>query len=195
MDHADPVTLGGIAQASPNAQFVITGWSHSVLDEADIAPGRRIVPQAEQPFSLGGARVTAIPAAHYELEHDAERGYRWLGFVIEWNGVTFYHSGDTIVFPGYVERLKALPRADVALVAANGRDAYRDTFGVIGNLLPREAAWLAKELGWDVVMSGHNDMYPWNTIPAGALADELRLLNPRQKHHALQPGELYLYVK
>ncbi len=194
LDHADPLTLGPLASASPQARFVISGWSQAVLDEADIAPARRIVPPTDGSIQLGNARLTAIPAAHYELEHD-ERGYRWLGFVIEWNSVTFYHSGDTIIYPGYLERMKALPRADVALVAANGRDAYREQYGVIGNLMPVEAAWLAKELGWDVLIGGHNDLYSWNTIPAGALPDALRGLHPRQKHHALQPGELFLYVR
>ena len=187
-------TLAPIAQASPEARFVITGWSQSLLDEADIAPGRRIVAPTDQTIQLGGAQLTAIPAAHYALEHD-ERGYRYLGFVIEWNGVTFYHSGDTLVYPGYLERLKALPRADVAMVAANGRDAYREQYNVVGNLLPAEAAWLAQELGWDMLIGGHNDQYLWNTIAAGALADEVGRLNPRQKYHALQPGELLLYVR
>ena len=194
LDHTDPLTLGPIAQASPDAQFVISGWAQNMLDEVDIAPGRRIVPPTDQAIQLGGARVTAIPAAHYDLDHD-ERGYRYLGFIIEWNGVTLYHSGDTLVYPGYVERMRALPRADVAIVAANGRDAYREQYNVVGNLLPVEAVWLAQELGWDMLISGHNDQYLWNTIAAGALADELRRLNPRQKYHALQPGELLLYVR
>jgi hypothetical protein len=61
--------------------------------------------------------------------------------------------------------------------------------------MPLEAAWLAKELGWDMLIGGHNDLYSWNTIAAGALADELRKLNPRQKYHTLQPGELLFYVR
>jgi L-ascorbate metabolism protein UlaG (beta-lactamase superfamily) len=194
LDHADPLTLGPLAQASPEAKFVISGWTQGVLDEADIAPGRRIVPPTDSTIQLGNARLTAIPAAHYDLDHD-ERGYRWLGFVIEWNGVTFYHSGDTLVYPGYLERLKVLPRADVAMVAANGRDVYKEQYGVIGNLQPIEVAWLAKELGWDMLIGGHNDLFSWNTLAAGALADELRRLNPRQKYHTLQPGELYFYVR
>lgn len=194
LDHTDPLTLGPIASASPQAKFVITGWSQSILDEVDIAPGRRIVPPTDGSIQLGSARLTAIPAAHYALEHD-ERGYRWLGFIIEWNGVTFYHSGDTLVYPGYVDRLKALPKADVAMVAANGRDAYREQYNILGNFHPVEAAWLAKELGWDMLIGGHNDLFPWNTIAAGALSDELRKLNPQQKHHLLQPGELLLYVR
>lgn len=194
LDHTDPATLAPIAQASPQARFVISGWAHAPLDEAKIAPERRIVPPGDSPIALGSARLTAIPAAHYERESDA-RGERWLSLLLEWNGVTFFHSGDTIIYPGYLDRLKALPRADVAMLAINGRDAHRDKDGVTGNLHPREAAWLAQELGWDMLISGHNDLFPWNTIPAGALADALQAMHPRQKHHTLQPGELMLYVR
>ena len=146
-DHTDPLTLGPLAQASPDATFVISGWAQNVLDEAKIPPGRRMVAPEKGSAQLGNMRLTSVPAAHYNLDHD-ERGYRWLGFVIEWNGVTFYHSGDTLVYPGYLERLKALPQADIAMLAVNGRDAYRDQFNVVGNLWPKEAAWLTAECGW-----------------------------------------------
>jgi L-ascorbate metabolism protein UlaG (beta-lactamase superfamily) len=195
LDHTDQFTLGPLAKASPQAKFVITGWSHASLDEAAIEPMRRIVPVAGQPIQLGNLRLTVVPSAHYQLEHDEQKGYRWFGFLIEWNGVTLYHSGDTIIYPGYVERLRELPRADIAILAVNGRDAYRDSFDVRGNLHPAEAVWLAKELGWDTLIGGHNDLYLWNTIGAGELYDAARKFHPRLKVHTLQPGELYLYVR
>lgn len=194
-DHTDWLTLGPLAQASPQAQFVITGWSHGILDKANIPANRRIVPTAMQPIQLGPMKLTALPSAHYEKEFDDAKGYRWLGFMIEMNGVTFYHTGDTVIYPGYLDMLRQQPQADVALVAVNGRDAYRDSFNITGNLLPAEAAWLAQELGWDVLLGGHNDLFTWNSIGAGELADAVRQLHPRQKLHVLQPGELYFYVK
>jgi L-ascorbate metabolism protein UlaG (beta-lactamase superfamily) len=194
-DHTDPATIGPIAAASPQAQFVITGWSQHLLDKAGIAPERRVVPTAMQPVQYGDLRLTALPSAHYNVEEDAAKGHRWLGFLIDWNGVTFYHSGDTIIYPGYTEMMKALPKIDVGMLPVNGRDAYRDSYGWTGNLLPLEAAWLSQQLGWDVLIAGHNDLFIWNTVGAGELPDALRRLNPRQKMHVLQPGELYLYVK
>ncbi len=100
-----------------------------------------------------------MPSGHYGLEFDQPRGWRWLGFHIQWNGVTFYHSGDTIIYPDYLERLRALPRIDVGLLAANGRDAWCESEGVIGNLHPKEAVWLAKEFGWDMLIGGHTMTY------------------------------------
>jgi L-ascorbate metabolism protein UlaG (beta-lactamase superfamily) len=194
-DHTDPATLGPIAAASPQAKFVITGWSQHLLDKAGIAPERRIVPTVMQPMQFGDLRLTALPSAHYAVEEDAAKGHRWLGFLIEWNGVTFYHSGDTIIYPGYLEMMKTLPKIDVGMLPVNGRDAYRDSYGWTGNLLPLEAAWLSQQLGWDVLIAGHNDLFIWNTVGAGELPDALRRLNPRQKMHVLQPGELYLYVR
>ncbi|GIV84992.1 MAG: MBL fold metallo-hydrolase [Candidatus Roseilinea sp.] len=195
LDHTDADTIGPIAQASPQATFVITGWSRAIADAAGIPPDRRVTPAVGQPFSIGDARVTALPSAHYQLQEDPLQGHRWLGFLIEWNGVTLYHSGDTVIYPGYLEMLKAQPRADVAIVPVNGRDAYRESLGIIGNLLPLEAAWLARELGWDVLIPGHNDLFIRNCINPGELPDAIRQFNPRQKMHILQPGELYLYVK
>lgn len=193
LDHTDPLTLGPLALASPQARFVISGWATGPLDEAAIAAERRLVPPLGEPIELGPLRLTAVASAHYALEHD-ERGERWLGFLIEWNGVTLYHSGDTLIYPGYVETLRGLPQADIAILAVNGRDARRDSFNITGNLLPDEAAWLAGELGWGLLLNGHNDLYTWNTITAGALAEACARLNPRQRLHTLQPGELYLFM-
>jgi L-ascorbate metabolism protein UlaG (beta-lactamase superfamily) len=194
-DHTDAGTLGPIATASPGAKFVITGWSHGILDKAGIDPSRRIVPTVMQPMQLGGFKVTALPSAHYNVENDPEKGHRWIGFLIEVNGIVFYHSGDTIIYPGYLDMLKAQPKIDVGMLAVNGRDAYRDSYNWTGNLMPMEAAWLSQQLAWDVLIAGHNDLFIWNTVGAGELADALRIRNSRQKMHTLQPGELYLYVK
>lgn len=194
LDHTDPLTLGPLASASPQARFVVSGWAQAALDEAGIAPERHITPPVDQPLELNGIRIWAVPAAHYQVEYDPRKGYRWLSYLIEWNGVTFFHSGDTLIHPGYLERLKALPPADVALVAVNGRDARREAEDVLGNLLPAEAAWLAGELGWDVLLAGHNDLYPWNTLPAGEVLNAIQRIRPRQKFHFLQPGELFYYI-
>ena len=113
-----------------------------------VAPERRIVPPTDAPIQLGAATLWALPAAHYTVEQDTARGQRWLSFLLQLNGVTFFHGGDTLIYPGQLERLQALPRADIALMACNGRDAIRDAQQITGNLYPDEAVWLAGQLGW-----------------------------------------------
>jgi L-ascorbate metabolism protein UlaG (beta-lactamase superfamily) len=198
LDHLDPLTIDQVAKASPQAKFVASAWCLSLLAELDIAAERVIVPPALEPVTLPGStvRLTAIPSAHYEKEYDATKGYRWLGYLIEWNGVTFYHAGDTIIYPGYLEMLQKLPPIDVGMLPVNGRDYYRETIlGAIGNLLPVEAAQMAHDLGWDVLIPGHNDLFTGNAIPNAQIIDALERLAPRQKFKMLQPGELYYYVK
>ena len=193
LDHTDPLTLGPLALASPQARFICSGWAQTLLDEAGIASQRRIIPNSAEPLVFGDLRIGIVPSAHYGLEFDQQKGWRWLGFHIQWNGVTFFHSGDTILYPGYPERLCALPKIDVGMLPTNGRDACRESEGVIGNLQPEEAVWLAKELGWDVLIGGHNDLFLWNSVPAGSLAAAVSRINPNQKFHTLQPGELLVY--
>jgi L-ascorbate metabolism protein UlaG (beta-lactamase superfamily) len=196
LDHLDPLTAGPAAQASPQARFIAPGWCRELLNDLGIGDDRVIYPTALEPFSLGSMRVTAVPSAHYEKEYDPQKGYRWLGYLIEWNGVTFYHAGDTIIYADYIETLKRLPTPDVALLPVNGRDYYREVvIGATGNLLPAEAARLAHDLGWDTLIPGHNDLYPNNTIPAWEIMTALAAIAPRQKFKILQPGELYYYVR
>jgi L-ascorbate 6-phosphate lactonase len=199
IDHLDPQTIKGVAVASPNAQFIVTGWSLEIMaNDAGVSRDRVMVPEALKAQSLPGTslRLTAIPCAHYDKEHDAQKGYRWLGYIIEWNGVTFFHGGDTIIYDGYVDMLRGLPTPDVAILPINGRDWYRETdLGAIGNLWPIEAARLASDLGWDTLIFGHNDLYPKNAIPASMLSQAIEQIAPRQKHKVLQPGELLYYVK
>ena len=108
----------------------------------------------------------------------------------------FYHAGDTIIYDDYIETLKRLPLPDVVMLPVNGRDYHRETeFDVTGNLLPVEAARLARDLSWDVLIPGHNDLYPNNTIPFGEIVHALETTAPRQKYKILQPGELFYYVK
>jgi L-ascorbate 6-phosphate lactonase len=194
LDHTDPLTLGPLAEASPESRFIISGWAHPILDEAGIAPSRRIVPIVLQQIDLDGIKITAVPAAHYTLECDDLSGCRFISYLIEWNGITFFHSGDTLLYPGYLQTLNNLARINVAMLAVNGRDAYRESFDVLGNLLPTEAVWLAKELGIDMLIGGHNDLFLWNTIRSGDLADAVRQHNSRQKFVTLQPGELFYYI-
>ena len=197
-DHLDTDTVGPIARNAPQTVFVAPGWCTDILLGLGIAAERIITPKALEPMQLAGSDVTltAVPSAHYEKTYDEAKGYRWIGYMIEANGVTFYHAGDTIIYPDYIETLKALPTPDVAMLPVNGRDYYRETeMHAVGNLLPVEAVRLAKDFGWDTLIVGHNDMYPHNTIPYSGIIDALEKVAPRQKYKVLQPGELMYYVK
>jgi L-ascorbate metabolism protein UlaG (beta-lactamase superfamily) len=194
VDHTDPQTLGPLAKASPTATIVCSAWSRDMLLAAGVPAARILVPALDERHTLEGLAFTALPSAHYGLDAEPGRGHRWLGFLIEINGVRLYHSGDTILHDGLVARLER-QAVDVACLPVNGRDYWRERNGIIGNLDGREAAQLAAAIGADVLIPMHNDMFALNHASPAMLADFLDRHHPRQKHHWLQPGELYLYVK
>jgi L-ascorbate 6-phosphate lactonase len=105
IDHTDPETLLPLASASPEARFICPSTSRDTLEEAGLDRDRITVPEVGEPLEVAGATATAVPSAHTELERDPEGGYPYLGYVIEWNGVTLYHAGDTVIYDGLIETL------------------------------------------------------------------------------------------
>ncbi|MGJ3239202.1 MAG: MBL fold metallo-hydrolase [Anaerolineae bacterium] len=197
-DHLDPLTVAGIAQASPQARFVTNGWSRDILLEMGYDAERIITLISGERVQIDDTSmfVTAVPGAHYEVLHEVGKGYRWIGFLIEWNGVTLYHAGDTIIYPDYIAQLQAFPPIDLAIMPVNGRDYYRETVAnAIGNLLPAEVAQLARDMDWDMLIPGHNDLYPNNAIPDSEIVSALSHYAPQQKYKLMKPAELYYYVK
>jgi L-ascorbate 6-phosphate lactonase len=193
-DHTDPETLGPLAHVSPHARFIGPSSSREVFRSLAISDDCILVPPIDAPQTFGPLTFTAIPAAHYDLERDAQGGYLYLGFILHLNGVTLYHAGDTILYDGLVERLRQSV-IDIACLPVNGRDGWRERRGMIGNLDGREAAELAATIGADVLIPMHNDLFAANHVTPAVLADCLDRTYPRQKYHWLQPGELYFYIR
>ncbi len=194
IDHTDPDTVLPLSEASPEARFVAPFTSRDALVDAGLREDRVVVPEVGEPFEVSGATVTAVPSAHTELEYDAERGYPYLGYVIEWNGVTVYHAGDTVVYDGMVETLSSLD-IDVAFVPINGRDYFRTSRGIIGNTGFREAAELAETLDVGLLVPTHYDLIEGNTADPGRFVSHLYATNPMRPHKLLHPGELLYFVK
>lgn len=194
LDHTDPDTLRPLLAAAPRAPVVVSRQGADLLRAASIDPRRLIVPRLGETHAHGDLRWTAVPAAHETVAIDAEGYSRWMGFVIECNGVTLFHAGDTIPCDELHAALEG--RAiDLALVPINGRDYYRNQQDLLGNCLPREAAELAQRIGAQVLIPIHNDLFDSNRLNPAQLWDELDRRFPYLRCHALQPGELYLYVR
>jgi L-ascorbate 6-phosphate lactonase len=193
-DHTDVATLEPLLQASPNAQLVVSLQSVAMLAEAGVAVERTQVPQLGRDYMLKDTRYRALPAAHYELEIDEERRSRWMGFALTCGSITLLHTGDTILIPELYQALEDT-QVDLALLPFNGRDYHREQQGLIGNFLPREAAQFAHDIGAEVLIGMHNDLFATNRLNPAELWDDLDRRFPWQRCHLLQPGELYLYVK
>ena len=168
-DHMDPETLAAVTARHPACRFVVPAaeLNHAL---AIGLPAERVLPiDAGQSLSLGEEGraphdlvVTAVAAAHETLERDDSHRHRFLGYVIETEGLAVYHSGDTVVYPGLAENLAGLS-IDLALLPVNGRDAQRTSRGVPGNMTADEALRLCNAVGIPLLVPHHFGMFAFNT--------------------------------
>jgi L-ascorbate metabolism protein UlaG (beta-lactamase superfamily) len=183
-DHLDAETLGQLLSVNPKLELVIPEANREFVVD-------RLKTMAELPRGLdagqfttfGPFKIHAVPAAHESVEMDANGRHKYLGYVVEFEGWTVYHSGDTLLYDGMVDRLRRLP-IDVALLPVNGRVAERR---VAGNLNGREAATLAREICARLVIPCHYEMFEFNT----AAPDEFvtACLELGQPQRVLRAGE------
>jgi L-ascorbate metabolism protein UlaG (beta-lactamase superfamily) len=131
-----------------------------------------------------GPDIIPIASAHEGLDADDAGHHRYLGYIFELGfGPRIYHSGDTVLYDGMVERLRPF-NIDVAILPINGRAPERR---VAGNLWGREAAWLAKEIGAKLVIPCHYDMFEFNTATPDEFVVECQRLG--QRYRVLKLGE------
>jgi L-ascorbate metabolism protein UlaG (beta-lactamase superfamily) len=193
-DHLDLDTLPILARVSPQARFVLPGRSARILAETGVTRERILVPPAGDPIAvLPGLALTAVPAAHEELEHEPGLGHRFFGYVLDAEGVRVYHSGDTLVYPGLLEFLQR-HRVGVGLVVINGRDDVRRKRGIVGNMTYREAADLAEAAGFDVTIPLHYDLFDANGEWPGNFVNDLYERHPHRTVLVLGRGAGVLYT-
>lgn len=184
-DHLDVPTWTRIADASPDARFVVPEPLVPLVREAGIAADRIAGARPGTPLILGGLRVTAVPARHgvwiedgYSLGDDPPGAPRWVGYVVEIDGVRLYHAGDSLADPAIVGAVQPL-RPEIAFLPINGRDPERERRGIVGNMTPDEAAQLALELGVRLAVPIHFDTIRGNEGSPGDFIAALSARDPR----------------
>jgi L-ascorbate metabolism protein UlaG (beta-lactamase superfamily) len=163
-DHLDAETLQPLLAAAPGAKLIAAAANVDFVTErlgADLSP--RFVPVAQgKRVTVNGFTLEAVPAAHEALSPT------FTGFIVSTGPFRIYHSGDTVLFPGMVERLKPFA-VDLAFLPINGRAPARR---VAGNLDGIEAARLARDIGARCVVPCHYEMFEFNTASPVAFAGE-----------------------
>ena len=172
-DHLDAETLIPLMQVNPSAALVIPEANRQfVADRLGIDPELPIGLDVGEQAEVAGFHLTGVPAAHEEIERDESGRMTHLGYIAEFGPWTIYHSGDTVRYAGMADRLREWS-IDVAFLPINGRSPERR---VAGNLDGEEAARLARDIGAQVVIPCHYDMFEFNTAstePFQAEADRL----------------------
>lgn len=159
-DHLDAETLQPLLQHNPHLNFIIPEANRDFVVERvgctlDFPQGLN----DGQSLTFGPFTIHGVPAAHNELERDAQGRCRFMGFVLEFGSWKIYHSGDTLWYEGMVDVLKPF-QVDIALLPINGNDPTR---GVAGNLNAQEAVALGLAIQAKLVIPHHYDLFAFNT--------------------------------
>lgn len=165
-DHMDPETLAVISR-NRSVRFVVPSAivAHAV-EKVGLDPDRIIpINAGETVEPAPGIRVSAVPAAHEELEANARGEYLALGYVIHLNGTfSLYHSGDCVPYEALKSWLGEVRRIDLGILPVNGRDAQRTAAGVWGNFTLDEALELCSEVPFQQMIVAHFGMFDFNTV-------------------------------
>lgn len=189
-DHMDPGTVPGLLAASPHASYVIPRAHRDHVLHWGVRKERLVLADADAPLHLAEVDLTPVPAAHDDFDVVEGVGYPYMGFVLRMNGVALYHSGDTIPYPGLVERLRP-KRLDAAFLPINGRDLRRQELGTPGNCTVEEALCLARLVESRVLVPHHYDMFTFNTVDIAAFRKRAADLYPTQDVLVMECGREY----
>jgi L-ascorbate 6-phosphate lactonase len=193
-DHLDPESLRGLAAASPGAIFVCPCTEAARMTEEAVIPPEQLRPMdAGERLELPGLHITAIKSKHESFDEHPALGFPYLGYVVETGGLTFYHSGDTILYEGLLRTLQHWPHYDALFLPINGRDADRFLSGCLGNFTFQEAAELAGELQPALVVPSHYDMFVGNQEDPAKFTRFLEAKFPGVPHWVGRAGERVLF--
>jgi L-ascorbate metabolism protein UlaG (beta-lactamase superfamily) len=173
LDHLDEEFLPLLAESSPGVRIVVP--RPVVEDVGRIVGVERVVGVApgEDIRLTDDVSLKVVPAWHGLERAD---GYstgegRFLGYVVETPSLTLYHSGDTLATEELVDHVRDAG-VDVAFLPINGRDAFREARGLVGNMSFREAVELATQIGASTLVPIHWDLFSGNTESPGHCVDE-----------------------
>jgi len=183
-DHLDGETLIPLMEVNSEIKIIVpTANKFFASQRLQTSPENLIGLNDNQSTAIGGFQVSAVPSAHEELEQDKDGNHRYLGYLIEFDDWTVYHSGDTMLYDGIVDILKSWS-IDVALLPINGSVPARR---VSGNLDGKEAVELAKSIGAKLVIPCHYQMFTFNTVSTELFVKSAETTG--QAYQLLQAGE------
>jgi L-ascorbate metabolism protein UlaG (beta-lactamase superfamily) len=175
LDHLDLPFLPEVFARSRSASIVLPASIVPLL--GDMVDESRVVGvRPGDSLDLGGVNVRVVPAFHGVTMEDAYgdgsslgAGPRFVGYVVDGES-RIYHAGDTVVTDELESALLPLD-IEVALLPINGRDAERESRGIVGNMDASEAVELALAIGAPTIVPYHWDGFTGNTVLPGSVVD------------------------
>jgi L-ascorbate metabolism protein UlaG (beta-lactamase superfamily) len=158
--------------------------------------GRRRIIELEwwETARIGGLAVTLVPARHWSRRglFDTNKTL-WGGYVVESDGLSLYHAGDSAAFEGFAEIGRRFPGLDVAMLPIGGYEPA--WFMEHHHLNPEQAGTAFVELGARRLVPMHWGSFQLTDEPLCEPLERLRswwarqdLRDPRRLH-SLAVGE------
>jgi L-ascorbate 6-phosphate lactonase len=191
-DHMDKLTLQAIASAG-ETKFIVPKAHVSLMKEWGIRDEQVLGISHKESINLDGCQIEAFAAMHETFETNEQEEHKFLGYVLNFDGIHVYHAGDTVGFPDLVTWLSK-KNVDIALIPINGRDFSRKDMGIFGNCNYREAADIAVQIHADLLIPMHYGLFPHNDENPAYFVDYLYTRYPQQKFHMFTPGERFIYM-
>lgn len=191
-DHLDPGTMPDVFKNNLDARLVLP----SALIEHGISMGldkNRLIPtRGDETITVNTMQVHVIPSAHPDLAYDEDKGYLFIGFIFEVDGVKIYHSGDTIIYDGLADRLKQ-HKIDIAFLPINGTDERRTQLKVPPNMNIDDALNLANDIDNPLIIPHHYDMFTFNTVDVALFEQQANTTG--QAYKVMQCGEKFIWTR
>lgn len=180
IDHIDRNVWNIISKSSPSSKFVVPRkYIEELSKDLCISKNRFIGLDDCISIVENDLKITGIAASHEFLNQDPVTGYYpCLGYVLEGNGCTLYHSGDCCIYEGLYSKLKNWNKYTAMFIPINGRDAKRYIANCIGNMTYQEAVDLVGVLKPSIAIPGHYDMFDFNSENPKLFADYLMAKYP-----------------
>ncbi|MFH1312112.1 MAG: MBL fold metallo-hydrolase [Candidatus Eisenbacteria bacterium] len=170
-DHFSPGDLNKILKPTTvvvSVKSVCDNLPTKAKNSRTVAPGDTI--------SVGEVSIAVVPAYNIKKDfHPKENG--WVGFVIEVEGRSIYHAGDTDLIP----EMKHID-ADVALLPAGGTYTMdADEAAKAANLIKPQ---VAIPMHWGTIVGSEEDAKAFKTackVPALILKDESKQVKVKEE--------------
>ena len=184
LDHVDRAAWPILAENNLRCTFIVPELIRNKLSNELKIPISQFVGLNDlSDINIDGMKITGIAAAHEFLDKDEASGlFPYLGFIIEFENITVYYSGDTCIYEGLHTKLSKWD-IDIAFVPINGRDAVRLKNGCIGNMLYQEAADLCGNIKPGLIVPGHYGMFAKNSVDPSLFYDYIQVKYPDLKVH------------
>lgn len=189
-DHLDPGTAPAFMAASPEARLILPASLFEYAVSLGIPAVRLLPTRGDETFQVGPMTVHSLPSAHPDFDYTEAGGYPFLGFVFQVDGLTLYHSGDTLAYEELADRLRRF-QPDIVFLPINGTDERRNALHVPPNMSMEDAVQLARQASAKLMIPHHYDMFTFNTADVGAF--ERLATDAGQPYQVLSAGARFVW--